>query len=742
MTFINGVKVNLTEEEVEKAKALLGREPNQVEAGMIDVMWSEHCSYKSSKPFLRQLPKEGPRVIVGPGMDAGVVDINDGDVVVFKVETHNHPSAIEPYNGAATGIGGIVRDILCMGARPIALFNNLRFGELRSNHSKWLFEYVVKGISDYGNCIGVPTVGGDVEFDDSYENNCLVNVGCIGLAKREDIVLSVARNIGDILILMGGSTGRDGIHGVTFASRVLTEASEADRPAVQIGDPFTKKLIIEATLEAVKTGYVTGLKDLGGGGLTCAASEMSGAGGTGVEINLDNVILREENMIPYEIMLSESQERMLFVVKPEGVSEITRIFDKYELSYSVIGRVDGSKMVNVYKNGRLVAQVPSRMLSDPPVLNRPVKRPSYIDQLAAVTPPPMPLNLAEVVYKLVGSPNLASKAWVYRQYDHEVGDRTIIKPGQADAAVLRVLGENKAIAAKSDATPSHSYLDPYNGGAGALAESCRNVAVTGAEPLAWVDCLSFGNPENPEVLWSFNETIKGLTDYALKLKIPCIGGNVSFYNEDQVSARVVKPCPVVLTVGLIEDLSYITTMSFKKPGERILMVGLTHREMGGSEYYTFYHNIQGGRAPVVNLDLEAATLKTVLKAVRTGKISAAHDCFRGGIAVSLIEMGMENNLSATVNLNGVGDPDLRFDELLFSESHSRYILTTGEEYLTDVIEIFDENNIPVKEIGVVTDKGRFEFEYKNRRVSCSTRRLRKLYYETIPRYMGVNKWMK
>ncbi|MEM2109543.1 MAG: phosphoribosylformylglycinamidine synthase subunit PurL [Candidatus Odinarchaeota archaeon] len=741
MPVIDGVKVNLTEEEVEKVKKMLGREPNQVEAGMIDVMWSEHCSYKSSKPFLKQLPREGPRVVVGPGMDAGVIDINDGDVAVFKVETHNHPSAIEPYNGAATGIGGIVRDVLCMGARPVALFNNLRFGELTSNHSKWLFEYVVKGISDYGNCIGVPTVGGDVEFDDSYENNCLVNVGCLGFAKRSDIALSVAENVGDVLILMGGSTGRDGIHGVTFASRVLTEESEADRPAVQIGDPFTKKLIIEATLEAVKTGYVSGLKDLGGGGLTCASSEMSGAGGTGVQIDLNKILLREDNMIPYEIMISESQERMLFVVKPEGVDKVTRIFDKYEVPYSIIGRINHTQKVNVYKNGCLVAQVPSKMLSDPPVLNRPIRRPAYIDKLADLNPPAMPENLADVVYKLAGSPNLASKAWVYRQYDHEVGDRTVVKPGQADAAVLRVIGRNKAVAAKSDATPSHSYLDPYNGGAGALAESCRNVAVTGAEPLAWVDCLSFGNPENPEVLWCFNETIKGLTDYALKLGIPCIGGNVSFYNEDQVSARVVKPCPVVLTVGLIENLSYITTMSFKQAGDIILMVGLTHREMGGSEYYNFYHKLQGGKAPVVNLEREAVTLKSVLKAVRTGKLSAAHDCFRGGIAISLVEMGMENNLSATVNLDGLGEPELRFDEILFSESHGRYILTVKKENVGSIIEIFKKDNIPVKNIGQVTDSGRFEFKYKMSRISCSTRRLRKLYYETIPRYMGVSKWM-
>lgn len=739
MPVINGVKVNLTEEEVKKAKALLGRGPNQVEAGMIDVMWSEHCSYKSSKPFLKQLPKDGARVLVGPGMDAGVIDINDDDAVAFKVETHNHPSAIEPYNGAATGIGGIVRDILCMGARPVALLDNLRFGEITSNHSKWLFEYVVKGISDYGNCIGVPTVAGDVEFDDSYENNCLVNVGCIGLMKKSDIALSVASNVGDILVLMGGSTGKDGIHGVTFASRVLTEESEADRPAVQIGDPFTKKLIIEATLEAIKTGQVSGLKDLGGGGLTCASSEMSGAGGTGVEIDLNSIHLREASMIPYEIMLSESQERMLFVIKPDGLETVLKIFDKYEVPYRVIGKVNDNGNVNVYKDGKLVAKVPSKMLSDPPVLNRPLKRPRYIDEIVKQPKPPMPQNMEEVIYALIGSPNLASKAWVYTQYDHEVGDRTLIKPGQADAAVLRIIGKNKAIAFKSDATPTHSYIDPYNGGAGALAETCRNIAVTGAEPLAWVDCLSFGNPENPEVLWSFNETIKGLTDYALKLNIPCVGGNVSFYNEDKVSERVVKPCPMVLTVGLIEDTSYITTSSFKEEGDVIVMVGSTYPEMGGSEYYVSYHRTQGGKPPAVNLDLEAKTLKCVLKAVRTGMVTAAHDCFRGGIAATIIEMALAGGLSAKVGLDGLGE-DMRLDDILFSESHGRYIITAKKKNIAMIEEIFGSESIPVKTIGSVDKSSRIAFNYKGETVRCSVRRLKKLYFETIPSYMGVRKW--
>ncbi|MHA1410970.1 MAG: phosphoribosylformylglycinamidine synthase subunit PurL, partial [Candidatus Odinarchaeia archaeon] len=518
------------------------------------------------------------------------------------------------YNGAATGIGGIVRDILCMGARPVALLDNLRFGKITSDHSKWLFEYVVKGISDYGNCIGVPTVAGDVEFDDSYENNCLVNVACIGLMKKEDIKPSEARYVGDILVLMGGSTGRDGIHGVTFASRVLTEASEEDRPAVQIGDPFIKKLIIEATLEAIRTGYVRGLKDLGGGGLTCASSEMSGSAGTGVELYLNEVHTREAGMIPYEIMISESQERMLFVINPEGLDTVLKIFDKYEVPYRVVGKVTDTGVVSVYKNGKLVAQVPSKMLSDPPTVDRQAEKPKYLSTITTINKPPKPDNLEEAIYKLFTSPNVASKEWVYRQYDHEVGDRTIVKPGQADAAVLRVIGKNKAIAFKSDATPSHCYLDPYNGGAGSLAESCRNVVSTGGKPLAFVDCLSFGNPENKEVFWTFKEAVKGLADLAVKLGLPCVGGNVSFYNEDQVSERVVKPCPVVLTVGVIEDLSYITTMNFKEKDEVILMIGETYPELGGSEYYTTIFEVEGGLPPKVNMELEKNTLDCVLNA--------------------------------------------------------------------------------------------------------------------------------
>jgi phosphoribosylformylglycinamidine synthase II len=740
MPEINGVKVNMNEDEIKKAKKLLKRTPNQVEAGMIDVMWSEHCSYKSSRPILSLLPREGDIVLIGPGQDAGVIDIGDDDAVAFKVETHNHPSAIEPYNGAATGIGGIVRDILCMGARPIALLNNLRFGKITSDHSKWLFEYVVKGIADYGNCIGVPTVAGDVEFDDSFENNCLVNVACVGIMKKNDIKPSEARYIDDILVLMGGSTGRDGIHGVTFASRVLTEESEEDRPAVQIGDPFIKKLIIEATLEAIKTGFVRGLKDLGGGGFTCASSEMSGSAGTGVEINLNNVHIREEGMIPYEIMISESQERMLFVINPEGIDKVLEIFDKYEVPYRIVGKVDNSGFVNVYKDNKLVAQVPSKMLSDPPTIDRIAEEPKYLSKIIKISKPPIPNNLEEIIYKLFESPNTTSKTWVYRQYDHEVGDRTVIKPGQADAAVMRIMSKNKAIAFKSDATPSHCYLDPYNGSAGSLAESCRNVVATGGKPLAFVDCLSFGNPENKGVFWTFREAVKGLSDFAKKLDIPCVGGNVSFYNEDKVSERVVKPCPVVLTMGIIEDIRYVTTLKFKNPGDAILIVGETYPELGGSEYYLSVLGIEGGIAPKVNMDIEKKTQECVISAIRTGKINSAHDCFRGGLVSTIIEMGLEGNLAAEIRLEPLMNDNLRLDEILFSESHGRYILTTSEENVNEILDIFNEKNIKCEKIGQVNKATEFIFSYKDIIIKPSIKKLRKLFFESIPRYMGVDKW--
>jgi len=501
------IDVHLTEPEIKQIKDLLERDPSITEWGMFDVMLSEHCSYKSSRPRLKlfeDAEKNYDYVLAGPGQDAGVIDIGDGYCLAFRIESHNHPSAIEPYHGAATGIGGIIRDILCMGVRPIALLDPLRFGPLKNNpHSQWLFKYVVKGIADYGNCTGIPTIGGEVEFDKSFESNCLVNVACIGLGTIEDFkhAPSKAYNPGDYVILMGGSTGRDGIHGVTFASRTLTEMSEADRPAVQIGDPFTKKMIIEATIEAVKSGYVRGLKDLGGGGLSCALSELTGDGGTGAKIDMTKIFTREPSMNSFEIMLSESQERMAFIVKPEGLEKVLEIFKKFETAHAVIGRTDDSRVLKVYKDDKLVVNLPATALSDAPTIPREEKRPDYLDELLAQKTPEPPLEIKDIIYKLIASENICSKEWVYRQYDHEVGVRSIVKCGDGDSGVLRIIGTNKFISASVGVNSKHCYLDPYEGAKGGLVEICGNVIANGAKPMAMVNCCNFGNPEKPVSFW-------------------------------------------------------------------------------------------------------------------------------------------------------------------------------------------------------------------------------------------------
>ncbi|MEM3148201.1 MAG: phosphoribosylformylglycinamidine synthase subunit PurL, partial [Candidatus Jordarchaeales archaeon] len=678
--------------------------------------WSEHCSYKSSKIVLKQLPREGGRVIIGPGYDAGVVDIGGGYVAVFKIESHNHPSALDPYNGAATGIGGIVRDILCMGARPIALLDPLRFGSLKSPHSRWLLRYVVKGIGDYGNCIGVPTVAGEIEFDESFERNCLVNVACVGVARRNELVLARADRPGDLVLLVGGATGRDGIHGVTFASKSLTEDSEEDRPSVQVGDPFTKKLLIEATLEAVRTGFVRGLKDLGGGGLTCASSEMAYKGRRGMEIDVSKVHLRETGMTPFEIMLSESQERMLFIVDPAGIDKVTSIMDKYELQWSIIGRVIEEEEIVVKSDGEVVARLPTKILADPPTINREAKKPAYLDELLMIEPPPMPSDLSLTLTSLLSSENIASKEWVYRQYDHEVGIRSVVKCGDGDAAVLRVLGEDKGVAVASDCNSKHCYLDPYNGGAGAVAEACRNIVSVGAEPIAMVDCLNFGSPEKPEVFWQFKEVVRGMADMCRALNIPCVGGNVSFYNEDEVTGKAVKPSPVVVALGVVEPLSNIVTMPFKEAEDEILIVGETFRELGGSEYYYAIHGIAGGKPPVARFEQERKTLEFVLEAARRRLIRAAHDCSKGGVAVALALMSIKSGLGLDVDAATIPAEEMRLDELLFSESHSRFIISTSSEMAEECFKLARKHQVALSRIGRVKDDGRFLIRFKGEKV--------------------------
>jgi len=716
---------------------MLGREPNATEIGMIDVMWSEHCSYKSSRPVLKVLPTGGGRVLVGPGFDAGVVDIGAGYAVVFKIESHNHPSAIDPYNGAGTGIGGIIRDILSMGARPIALLDALRFGSLESSHSRWLLKHVVRGISDYGNCVGIPTVAGEIEFDESFETNCLVNVVCVGIVKHDGVMKGEMRRPGDLVIIIGGSTGRDGIHGVTFASKTLDERSDEDRPAVQVGDPFLKKLVIEATLEALQTGFVHGLKDCGGGGITCATSEMASAGDTGVEIWLEKIPLREAGMSPFEVMLSESQERMVLAVDPKGLGAVCKILDKYELPYAIIGEVTSSGEVVVKSQGRVVARLPAGGLAKAPMIVRRAKR--WRANEPEDVSPPMPTDLSAAVLRVLGSPNVADKAWVYRQYDHEVGVRTVLKPGDADAAVLRLLElEGKALAVKSDGNSRHGYLDPYNGAAGAVAEAASNVSAVGARPLAMVDELNWGDPRKPGVFWQFKQAVRGMADMCNGLGIPCVGGKVSFYNEDESTGRSVKPSTVVVVVGLVEDLNKITTVPFKSLGDAVIVVGRTFREMGGSEYFYRCHGLSGGRPPVADPIRARSAIESVLEAVGSGCVTAAHDCSRGGLCVALSLMAIKSGIGLRADIGLVPRRRMRVDDLLFSESYSRFVLTTEEAKSREVLRICRRHDVPARRVGTVVDNGRFLLVESGKPVvDCLVSDMSEAWSEAIPRMMGV-----
>ncbi len=730
------LELGLTEEEKRTLRERLGREPNLLEWAMVDAEWSEHCSYKSSKPVLKQLPTEGKRVLIGPGFDAGVIDIGDGYVVTIHIESHNHPSAIDPYGGAATGIGGVVRDILSVGTRPIALLDSLRFGDIEvSSSSKWLFKNVVKGISDYGNCIGVPTVGGEVGFDKSFEKNCLVDVVCIGLGRKEYLVLAEAKHSGDSVILMGGSTGRDGIHGVTFASKVLSEESESERSAVQIPSPFVKKLIIEATLEAVSTGYVRGLKDLGGGGLTTGLSETAHKGGRGMDIEVSRIPLREGDITPIEAMISESQERMLFIVKQGYEEEVCRIFEKYELPYGKIGIVTDSDRLVVKKDGVTLADLPVETIASAPIIHRPAAKPPHIDRLREVEPPNEPKDLSDTLLKLISSPTIASKRWVYEQYDHEVGVRTVLKPGQAGAAVLR-LDNGKLLAVTVDGNPKHCYLDPYNGAAGVLAEACRNIVSVGGEPVAMVDHCQFGDPGNPEVFWTFSEAVKGMADYCRAVSLPCIGGKVSFYNEDVSTRTAIKPSPIVSVVGLIEDATYVRRVMPRSDGDFVIVLGVTKAEMGGSEYYEYIHSLTGGVVPRVDFEVERKIREIVLEAIRSGFVDSVNDCSEGGLAVSLAETCILSGKGLEADVEKVSSTCNRVDDVLFSESHGRMILTTSKDRVDKVLNLASSFGVLCSVIGTVK-KEKFVIKREGREViSLPVEDIRKAWSKSIPRCMG------
>jgi phosphoribosylformylglycinamidine synthase len=592
------------------------------------------------------------------------------------------------------------------------------------------------------NCTGIPTVAGEIEFDDSFETNCLVNVACVGIAKHKDVTPSEMRHPGDWLVLVGGSTGRDGIHGVTFASRTLTEMSEADRPAVQIGDPFLKKILIEATLEAIRTGYVHGLKDLGGGGLTCASSEMAAKGGVGAELLLEKMHLREDAMTPFEMMLSESQERMLFVLDPRGLNKVLEVFAKYDLPYSIIGKVTSTGELIVKYHDKIVARIKPQILANAPVIYRKAKKPSYITKLRKIPKPPSPGNLSDILYRLLAAPNIASKEWVYRQYDHEVGIRTILKPGDGDAAVLRLLEtSNKAVAVKADCNSRHCYLDPYNGHAGAVAEAARNVVAVGAEPIAMVDGCNFGNPEKTDVFWQFKESIRGMADMCKALKIPCVGGNVSFYNEDEKTGKAVKPTAIVLMVGLIDNLDWVTTLSLKEVNDVIIVIGETYSELGGSEYYHEIYNIEGGKAPKADPRREKASMSAVLQSIRAGYITAAHDCSKGGLAVALALMAIKGNLGVKVSLKNIPMRGIKsLDELLFSESYARFIVSAPKKFERNILKIARESGAPAAVIGRTTDSNEFTF-YSGRKpvVQCQLGEMERIWRGSIPKLMGVIK---
>jgi phosphoribosylformylglycinamidine synthase len=686
--------MTLTDTELEYIKDEIGREPNSLEYGMLDIMFSEHCSYKSSRPILGLFPTEGENVIIGPGDDAGIVGITDELALVIGMESHNHPSAIEPYGGAGTGIGGIIRDIISMGAMPVALLDSLRFGYLEDQRSRYLFEYVVKGISDYGNRVGIPTVGGEVEFDDNFKSNPLVNVLCAGIVRKDSIMRGIAPNVGDVFVLMGGRTGRDGIHGVTFASEELTTTSELEsRPAVQIGDPFTKKQVMEATFEALKRVDVQGLKDLGGGGLTCCISELAAKCGNGAKVEITQIPLREDGMTPYEIMLSESQERMVFVVHPEDVEELMDVFKKYEIPAAVVGEViEGDQFVTTLK-GEIVADVPSELLADPPVAKRELRKPIVEEEYVVVED----IDPREALLKLLSSENIASKEWVYKQYDHEVQIGTVVKPGD-DAAVIRV-DKNTAFAITSDCNSIHTKLDPYNGGAGSVAEAIRNVISMGSEPICIADCLNFGNPEKPEVLWQFNECVKGMSEIARRFKTPVISGNVSFYNETE--GVTVNPSPVIGVAGKM-NIKDIRTSEFKNNGDIIVIIGETHPELDGSEYHRSIYGLVQGKAPEVHMHNEYMAGKSVLEIIRedeNGNITAVHDCSSGGLGIAVSEMAVSGNLGAVIDIKKVPvDGTLNLSTILFSESHGRYLLTIKKDA---VKEVLSKITVPSAVIGEV-----------------------------------------
>ena len=727
------IEHGLNEEEYEMIKNFLGRIPTFTELGVYSVMWSEHCSYKNSILEIKKLPREGDQLLVDAGEEnAGLVDIGDGLACAFKIESHNHPSAVEPYQGAATGVGGIHRDIFTMGARPVASLNSLRFGSMENPRVRYLLDGVVRGISDYGNSFGIPTVGGEIYFDEAYEGNPLVNAMSVGIVKQGETASAIAHGIGNPVLIVGASTGRDGIHGATFASEEISEESEAKRPSVQVGDPFTEKLLLEASLEALKTGAVVGLQDMGAAGITSSSSEMTARGGQGMRLDLDKVPMREEGMTAYELLLSESQERMLVVAKKGREQEIIDVFEKWDLNAVVIGQVVEGDKLTYFKDGEVKAEIPADSLvlgGGAPQYERERKKPAYIDEVQNFDFSTIkhPEDVNESLLKVLASPNVASKRWVHEQYDTTVRTNTVNAPGASDSGVIRIKGTKKGLAVKTDCNGRYVYLNPRRGGQIAVAESARNVVCSGAKPMAITNCLNFGNPYKPEVYWTFSEALGGMGDACRALNTPVTGGNVSLYNENPKGA--IFPTPVIGMLGLIEDVeNHTMTPGFKNEGDVIYYLGADRKGLGGSEYIKTVHGLTTGDAPELDLDLEVKLQQSVLNLIHSKTVNAAHDVSDGGLSVTLAEMSIHSGLGADVSLKKMKG---QLYELLFSEAQSGIVVTVSKERVTDLEKMMSESGIPFHVLGTVSG----DSLTINQSINLSVSQLTEVYESVIPKAM-------
>jgi phosphoribosylformylglycinamidine synthase II len=728
----------LTEDEYQRVVAMLGREATFTELGIVSALWNEHCAYKHSRPLLKTLPTKAPWVLQGPGENAGVIAIGDGIAVAFKIESHNHPSAVEPYQGAATGVGGILRDVFTMGARPIALLDSLRFGSLESSRARYLFAGCVKGIGDYGNCVGVPTIGGEVVFDEAYEGNPLVNAMCIGTMREDELMRAVAQGVGNPIIAVGARTGRDGIHGASFASADLSEESEAKRPQVQVGDPFTEKLLLEASLELIRSGAIVAIQDMGAAGLVSSSAEMAARGDVGVTIDTTKVPTREPGMTPYEILLSESQERMLVVAKRGRENEVRRILEKWDLTAAVVGEVIAEPVYRVTEGDRVVAEFPgTRLVTDCPTYTPPARESDEIAALRArdvslIRERPEEKDPRWTLLQLLASPTIASKTWVYRQYDSTVRTNTVIGPG-GDAAALRIRGTGKGLAASVDCNGRYCYLDPRTGARIAVAEAARNVACTGARPRAVTNNLNFGNPKRPEVYYQLKEAVVGMAEACVALGTPVTGGNVSLYNEHPGGA--VYPTPVIGMVGVIESLDHLTRAAFEQAGDEIVLLGEPTAELGGSEYLHVVHETVAGAPPRCDLDRERALIDALLDGIAGGVVRSAHDCSDGGLAVALAECAIMNRtrlMGADVDLSAWSDLPLR--ALLFGEAQGRVVVSTADS--ATLLSTAKRHGVPAQRIGIVRAADRLTIRVGSQVIDAPLATLADAYHEAIPRRMS------